>query len=446
MVCPFPSSFAEISDRLDVKKNGKCIVLPLKAIPWGEGKLPLFPAEGFSRRQWRDFQEYFWKRCRMGVERAPVAKITRPVLPGNYPRNRLYRLLDEARNVPITWVFSASAGRPRLGSPDTSRRDGSAASGTRSTGGMGSGDLLLLPGAGGTEGCDAEEVAESPFSTPEFLPGLNAFTHRFFEDLFGRLGAGSVLVFDNCRRPSHPDPRSSGCSVRVVPPPERDYRDPDQPEQPPGGVAGVGQPAGPDARLAGAAPDGGGDARDRPAPAATAHSGSYSGSAPPGRRVAAGSRFSWIREGAGGKETRTLALRPHGEIFDYFGEEVYSRLGKGMKSFLLRSAFLPRMTARMAQGMTENPRAGEILSYLSRTTTSRRRIPLPSRSTSTTPSFGNFSSCARRAPFGHGKAGDPPRGGVDPPRGGQAEDAVELLRAIGDWSRLSRAILRRRRR
>jgi hypothetical protein len=38
-----------------------------------------------------------------------------------------------------------------------------------------------------------------PLLTPEFLPGLTTFTHRFFEDLLGRLGAGSVLVFDNCQ-------------------------------------------------------------------------------------------------------------------------------------------------------------------------------------------------------------------------------------------------------
>ena len=51
----------------------------------------------------------------MGVERAPVAKITRPVLPGTYPRKRLYRLLDQARKFPITWV----SGPPGCGKTTT---------------------------------------------------------------------------------------------------------------------------------------------------------------------------------------------------------------------------------------------------------------------------------------------------------------------------------------
>ena len=46
----------------------------------------------------------FRKRCCVGIERPSVAKITRPVLPGTYPRTRLYRLLDKSRKQPITWV------------------------------------------------------------------------------------------------------------------------------------------------------------------------------------------------------------------------------------------------------------------------------------------------------------------------------------------------------
>ena len=135
----------------------------------------------------------------MGLDRAPVAKITRPRLPGTYPRKRLYMLLDQARNVPITWV----SGPPGCGKTTTvsgyveARRlrgiwyqvDG------------GDGDPATFFYYLGLAGREAAPRYRSPMPhlTPEFLPSLNAFTHRFFEDLLGRLNDGSVLVFDNCQ-------------------------------------------------------------------------------------------------------------------------------------------------------------------------------------------------------------------------------------------------------
>ncbi|HEX2719362.1 MAG TPA: BTAD domain-containing putative transcriptional regulator, partial [Candidatus Deferrimicrobium sp.] len=54
------------------------------------------------------------------------------------------------------------------------------------------------------------------------------------------------------------------------------------------------------------------------------------------------------------------------KVFEYFAGEIFTGLGEKAKSFLLKSACLPRMTARMAERITGLPRAGVILSYLNR--------------------------------------------------------------------------------
>ena len=158
---------------------------------------------------------------------------------------------------------------------------------------------------------------------------------------------------------------------------------------------------------------------------------------------AAGVTLLLDTEGWGGAESRTMARRPPGEIFDYFAEEVYSRLGKEMKEFLLRSAFLPRMTAGMAERLTGNPRADRILSYLSRQNYFTEMHPAPE------PVY-QYHALFREFLILHAQSAFPGAEGEGIRReaasilleGGQAEDAVEHLRAIGDWSGLIRVILR----
>jgi DNA-binding SARP family transcriptional activator len=158
---------------------------------------------------------------------------------------------------------------------------------------------------------------------------------------------------------------------------------------------------------------------------------------------AAGVTLLLDAEGTRGKETRNLARRPHGEIFEYFAEEIYSRLGKEMKGFLLRSAFLPRMTAGMAERLTGNRRAGQILSYLSRNNYFTETHPAPEPVYQYHALFREFLLLRAQSAF-PGK--DVQRIRRDAAlillEEGQAEDAAEHLRTTGDWSGLARVILR----
>ena len=74
-----------------------------------------------------------------------------------------------------------------------------------------------------------------------------------------------------------------------------------------------------------------------------------------------------ILEGAKrGIESQHLGKLTPEEIFDYFGTVLFDKTDKEIQDFLLKTAFLPRMTARMAEELTDISNAGRILSTLSR--------------------------------------------------------------------------------
>jgi ATP/maltotriose-dependent transcriptional regulator MalT/DNA-binding SARP family transcriptional activator len=54
------------------------------------------------------------------------------------------------------------------------------------------------------------------------------------------------------------------------------------------------------------------------------------------------------------------------EVFNYFAGEVFNKLDSDTRDFLLMTSFLPTMTARMAEKMTDQDNAGRILTALNR--------------------------------------------------------------------------------
>jgi ATP/maltotriose-dependent transcriptional regulator MalT len=66
--------------------------------------------------------------------------------------------------------------------------------------------------------------------------------------------------------------------------------------------------------------------------------------------------------------TKRLKVKdtPPEKVFEYFAGEIFAGLGEKAKNFLLKSACLPKMTVRMAERITAEPRAGVILSDLNR--------------------------------------------------------------------------------
>jgi DNA-binding SARP family transcriptional activator len=381
----------------------------------------------------------------MSGSEVPLVKITRPVLPGNYPRKRLYRLLDQGRKFPITWV----SGPPGCGKTMTvsgyveARRfrgiwyqvdegDGDPAT------------FFYYLGLAGRKAA-SRKSAPLPILTPEFLPGLTTFTHRFFEDLIGRLGIGSVLVFDNCQKaPSEspffellreglsrlPDGVTAILISRSNPPAEFARKRINRL------IRLVGWK---DLRLT---------------PEETLRIARARGKRRmPGETVlelhrradgwAAGVTLLLDAEGRGDTGPQRLSRHPPGEIFDYFAEEIFARLGNQMKGFLLRSALLPRMTAGMAQRLTGTARARGILSYLSEHNYFTETHPAPEPVYEYHALFREFLLLRAQSAF-PGKDGQRIRREAASilMEEGWAEDAVEHLRMTGDWSGLAQVILK----
>lgn len=67
-----------------------------------------------------------------------------------------------------------------------------------------------------------------------------------------------------------------------------------------------------------------------------------------------------------GIQPQLLGKHTSDEILDYFGAELFDKTDKELKEFFLRTAFLPKMTGRMAEELTEISHASRILSSLSK--------------------------------------------------------------------------------
>lgn len=67
-----------------------------------------------------------------------------------------------------------------------------------------------------------------------------------------------------------------------------------------------------------------------------------------------------------GVEPQLLGKLTPEEIIDYFGKELFDKTEKEIQEFFLKTAFLNKMTTKMAEKLTELPTADRILSILSR--------------------------------------------------------------------------------
>jgi len=375
---------------------------------------------------------------------ASIAKITRPVVTGSYPRPRLFRLIDRALKNPCLWVCGpAGSGKTTLVSGYLADRrlrglwirleEGDADPATF---------FHYLAMAAQTQ----MPRARNPLPAFRLEEGLAAgvFSQRFFEALFARLRPGSLIVLDDYHR----IPKDSVLHALIR----------DAVGMLPAGVRAIvvsrSQPPAPFARLRA-----GGTlgvigwkdlrftARETEGIARTRWKG---------RRGRAGIRSLYrICDGwAAGcvllleRSPPTDAARKlprHGtqEIFDYFASEIFDSLDVEVQSFLLKSAFLPRMTAKMAADLTGLPRAGTILHHLNRNNqfTEMRtesdpvyeyhplfRDFLISRASDTYPEkylhrLRGTAACILEA------AGHP-------------EEAADYLREIGDWRGFARILIR----
>jgi len=131
------------------------------------------------------------------------------------------------------------------------------------------------------------------------------------------------------------------------------------------------------------------------------------------------------------------------EIFEYFASEIFNRTDPEIQGFLLRTAFLPKMSVKMAEELTGLPSAGRILSALNRSNyfTEKRFHPEPIYQYH--PLFRDFLLSRAKENFPRAELSILfRRAAILLEKDGQAGAAVPLLREAGDGEGMVRLILR----
>jgi LuxR family maltose regulon positive regulatory protein len=372
-----------------------------------------------------------------------MAKGTRPILTGVFPRKRLFSLLDRMRRRPVIWV----SGPPGCG---------------KTTAVISYLDARNLPclwyqvDPGDADpatffyylGLAAKNAAPRkrkplPLLTREYLQGIPTFTLRYFENLFARLKIPSVVVFDNYQEV--PEDASlheillnglsrlpEGIHVLLVsrkdpPPVFIRLRANDQME-----VLGWN-----DLRLTLEESSGIIHLRAKARQSKEIISQLH------------GATDGWVAglilmlESAREKGTgpRRLGEASPEEIFEYFASEIFDRTDRDIQDFLLKTSFLPKMTPKMAEALTGLSSADRILSGLSRTHYFTEKTFKGEAIYQYHPLFREFLlSQAKETLSAESRDNVATRAVEILERDGQTESAVNLLRDIGNWEELIRLI------
>ncbi len=205
-----------------------------------------------------------------------------------------------------------------------------------------------------------------PILTPEYMPDLHGFTRLFFRKLFGRLKASSVIVFDNYQEVPEKselhDVIRTAISIlptdmiliiisRRDPPPQLAYLQADIRAALIGSI---------DLRL-----------RNEESTGITRARGWSRLSKQHIKRIhekvhgwTAGLILALESAKSEGFTTTVEGELPSENVFNYFAGEILRNVDKKKRDFLIKTSFLPRMTAKMAQKISGNSRAGNILSEL----------------------------------------------------------------------------------
>jgi len=297
-----------------------------------------------------------------------LTKITRP-FPGRcLLRARVFRILDEKRRrVPLLWVCGPpGCGKTMLVSSYLDSREIPALwyqidEGDRDPAGF----FHHLAVAG--KRASPRKRKPLPVLTPEYLPGIRSFSRLFFEHLFSRLSPDHALVFDDCQEvpadsPLHdliaagmtrlPEGNTLILISRHGPPPAFSRLRVDLRMEILGwddlrlDLAECGEIA----RLR---------AGKRQSHATIRRLQEMTGG------WAAGLVLLLERAKRSGIEAEQASVRAPGEVFDYFGREIFDRATKPVRDFLMKTSVLPDMTARTAEALTGQKRTPQLLSVLS---------------------------------------------------------------------------------
>ena len=298
-----------------------------------------------------------------------IAKITRPLLTEVFPRKRLFKVLDRSRKRPVTWIAGPpGCGKTTLVSSYLDARKLPCLWYQADSGDADPATFFYYLGLAAREAAPHKKKP-MPLLTPEYRHGMSAFTLRYFEDLFARLKIPSIIVFDNYQEipvdaPFHeiilnglsriPEGMKTIMVSRSDPPP-----------------ALVRLQANHQMEILGwdnlrlTLEETGGIIRLRARQKQAKDTISLLHRAADGWTAGLVLMLESVERGV--IEPQSLGKLTPDEIFDYFGRELLDKTDRETQGFLLQTAFLPKMTAQMAEDLTGLPNARRILDSLSRT-------------------------------------------------------------------------------
>ena len=410
-----------------------------------------------------------------------MGKVTRPVLTGVFPRKRLFDLLDHMRERPVIWVSGPpGCGKTTLVSSYLEARKLPCLWYQLEAGDADPATFFYFLGRAARKAAPRKRKP-LPLLTPEYLQGIPAFTQRYFDELYTRLnpptrplrkgGQGGVIFKKEGNKAEtimHPPLKKGGRGGFIFV--FDDYHA--VPENSPfhacilHGLSNI--PEGINVILI---------SRSDPPPALIRLQANHLMEILGWRdlQLTLDESEGMVRLRAKRQLSRETIRRMHHktdgwaaglvlsleraereelaaekidqlapeDIFDYFASEIFDRTGKEVQEFLLKTAFFPKMTVPMAEGLTAHPSSSRILSTLSRNHyfTEKRFHEEPIYQYH--PLFREFLLSRAKETF------SPEilcllsrRAAAFLEENGQAEAAVSLFREAGDWGGMIRLILK----
>lgn len=377
-------------------------------------------------------------------KRPSLAKTTRPILGGIYPRRRLFRVLDHARKRPLIYVAGPpGAGKTSLVASYLEHRKLSGLWYQVDDADADVATFFYYMRLAATHAAPRHRKP-LPLLTPEYRLGLATFTRRYFQELYSRLKAPFVLVFDNYQEASVDSPIHDVIRDGVA-------------ELPPGGHVILISRHAPPPTLARLRANqtmevlGWEELRLRPEESAAIArlQGQGRVSRDTLRRLheqtegwAAGLVLLLEHARRESEAPRAVTAGGREAVFDYFAGEIFKKTDHATQDFLLHTAFLPKMTVGMAEHMTGLAEAGHVLADLNRKNYFTLKHPESEFVYQYHPLLREFLLARAEQVLSPVKITRlPKRAATILEKSGQLEEAVVLFRQAGDWAGMVRVIL-----